>query len=242
MKTCVILTLLLMAAVSLADIQKRVTSGRACKAEESQQHVFVEARKEGKVGRCCGTLIQGGSWVITAGHCDVFGESLRVIGLNGDHVDVDQKDIKKHNSADLMLLKLSRTMSGDISLPADDDCKPENFQEMMASNTPSLVLVGQDTSSGDAGKIMCGDVHLGRASYEWKSTGQVVHLGITLSSQALEGDSGGGLVQKNALNKYVLQGVNTRYDTKETVSLDVCHYRTWISDTMTKNTKHHKKH
>lgn len=73
---------------------------------------------------------------------------MTIIGLSGDSVTVERKDIVKHEEADLMLLKLSKTMSGAVSLPADDDCKPEVLQKMAESTSPSFVLVGRDTNSG----------------------------------------------------------------------------------------------
>ncbi|XP_061568435.1 uncharacterized protein LOC133422452 isoform X2 [Cololabis saira] len=133
MKTCVVLALFLMAGVSLGDIQKRIKGGRACTADETTHFVFLGIKQSliGGNGICAGTIIENGNWILTAKHCEEdktfhwFFRWLFPINIKDvtSTLDVTSRKTFKHETADVMLIKVKTGMTGiaDVSMCADID-------------------------------------------------------------------------------------------------------------------------
>ncbi|KAM6895265.1 uncharacterized protein FYW49_019208 [Xenentodon cancila] len=238
MKTCLVLALFLMAGVSLGDIQKRIDKGRPCTNAESKHFVFLEIVNQvtGQTFICSGSVVGNGHWVLTAKHCDAFGWIGRIfrkfiikdINLGTETT----RNIHKHPTADMMLIKLNTKLTP-IPLASVADCV-FIMNQLLAKKSVNMLVVARDTKAGQDA-VMCADININGCISERKS-GKPCLYGKTVRCQICGGDSGAGYIYNNALYT-VHTGDGTIGSVKVDYGFTVCdnNIRQWIDDTMRNN-------
>ncbi|XP_076129823.1 venom plasminogen activator-like [Alosa pseudoharengus] len=239
-KICVVLTLLLIAGVSVGDIQKRIDGGRTCSDDEKKQFVFLTNEDY----MCSGSVIGNGQWVLTAKHCDTgkLSSSYTIMNIGGQ--TQTSSDLKVHPKADLMLIKLTKKWT---SIPLASATACATIKKTFSKTTPvNFVVVGRETRGvigdmkewiqqvfkGKKEQPRCGSIAIELCVQETE-TGAICFSGKNVGSSTIGGDSGGAYLYNSEL-----YGVHSGRDTYgNPMGLSICEkeIRDWIDDQMNNN-------
>ncbi|XP_061568434.1 snake venom serine protease 3-like isoform X1 [Cololabis saira] len=247
MKTCVVLALFLMAGVSLGDIQKRIKGGRACTADETTHFVFLGIKQSliGGNGICAGTIIENGNWILTAKHCEEdktfhwFFRWLFPINIKDvtSTLDVTSRKTFKHETADVMLIKVKTGMTG-MPLMSEADCS--RVMNQINTKPVKMVVPARDTQAridtGIADVSMCADIDVDGVGLS--KTKEKIGSWIPGACHVCGGDSGAGVIYNNTVFAVITgSGMFGQHNTVKHYGHIVCdgNIRNWIVTTMNNN-------
>ncbi|XP_041725659.1 kallikrein-8-like [Coregonus clupeaformis] len=190
----VLLLSLMLAEITLGDIQKRVIGAGTCSPTERQYHVRLTAKNPSKgLQKDCSSSLITNKWLLTAARCwpdgpewKMYAEAVGDPGPVKPLVEIKQKAIHKDKNGrthDIMLLQLPRPVPGAVPGPGVDpislgDCaqflaklrgktsKPEEFQTVQIAGYAATTPAAPDAGEPDAGEPDAGEPDAGEPAAE----------------------------------------------------------------------------